>query len=125
MSYTNLGSVMKSLEIQKGGFKVTKEAKVTQYGWTEIEIMDLAKMMPLKIVGIQEMEESEIFLLDMNSFYLTSNGGIMKRKGPDGREWFEVRATTGYSYIVDCCLDQANLIFKGPGYNAIIHSISY
>jgi hypothetical protein len=125
MSYKHLGSILKALEVQKGGFKVTKDPKASMYGWTEIEIMDVAKGMPLKVVAIQEMSDSEIFLLDMKSFYLASNGGIKKRKGPDGREWYEVRATTGYYYIVDVCLDQANLIFKAPGHNAVIHSISY
>jgi hypothetical protein len=127
LSFKHLGSILKALEIYKGGYKVVKEPKssTTMYGWMEIDIMDLATGNTLKIVGIQEMEDDVIMILDLKSFYLASNGGIKKRKGPDGREWYEVRATTGYYYIIDVCLDQANLIFKAPGHNGIIHTISY
>ncbi len=124
MSYKHLGSVFKSLEVQKGGYKVTKDPKASMYGWTEISIADLATGNNLEVVACQEMSDEEIFFLDMKSFYLASNGGIRKRKSPDGKEYYETRNTTGFTYIVDMSL-ASNLIWKNPGHNSVLHTISY
>lgn len=123
MSFKHLGSVMKLLETQKGGYKVTPTTqKASQYGWTEIEITSVKGA--LKIVGIQEMPDSRIVFLDPKALVFASNGMFQKRKSPEGNEFFEVRATTGYSYIVDICLF-GELIVKAPGNCGIIYSISY
>lgn len=121
MSFKHLGSVMKLIETQKGGFKVTPTAQsASVYGWTEIEITSVKGA--LKIVGIQEMPDEQIVFLDMKALVFASNGMFRKRASPDGIEYFEQRATTGYSYIVDVCLF-GELIVKAPGNCGIIHSI--
>lgn len=122
MSFKHLGSVMKLIETQKGPFVVTKAPNASLYGWTEIEITSVKGT--LKLVGIVEMDDDVIFYLDMKSFKFYTNGGFRKRAAPDGREYFEVRATSGYAYIVDCCLF-GEMGYLNPSHNAVIYGISY
>jgi hypothetical protein len=122
MSFKHLGSVMKLLESQKGPFSVTKQPSASIYGWTEIEITTVKGT--LKLVGILELDDSEIYFLDKSSMKFYTKGGFKKRMSPDGKEYFEVRATSGYSYIVDSCL-WGEMVYLKPGHNAVLHSISY
>lgn len=123
MSLTNLGHVMKVVEASKGAFNVVPNSqKATQYGWTEIQIGSVTSQ-PLKFVGVQEMEDDIIMLLDWRGWKFYSNGFFRKRKSPDGIEYFEVRATTGYSYIIDVCLF-GDLVCLRPSYQGIMYGIS-
>jgi len=123
MSYKHLASVMKLLETQKGGFKVTPTTQnASLYGWTEIEITSVKGA--LKLVGIQEWADSSIVALDLSAFKFYSNGMMKKRQSPDGKEYFEVRGTTGFSYIVDvACFGE--LVCLKPSTCGVLHSISY
>lgn len=123
-SYKHLGSALKILEVQKGGFVVTKAPKMSIYGWTEVEIAQVATGMPLKLVGIQEFDDDIIAMVDWKNITFRTNGGFKKRKSPDGKEYFEVRATSGYSYLVDVALF-GEMEYSKPGQNGIIYSISY
>lgn len=121
MSYKHLGSVMKVLEAQKGAYHIDPTGtKVSAYGWTEIDVLGVKGR--LTVVGIQEMDDDWIGLIDMRSFMFYSNGFFQKRKGPNGNEYFEIRATTGFSYIVDSCL-AGDLVCIRPSYSGIIYSI--
>jgi hypothetical protein len=123
MSYKHLGSIMKLLETQKGGFKVTPTAqKASVYGWTEIELTSVKGA--LKLVGIQEWADKTIAFIDPSAFKFYSNGMMKMREAPDGKKYFEQRATSGYSYIVDICLF-GELVCLKPSACGIIHSISY
>lgn len=122
MSFKHLGSVMKLLETQKGPYVVTKSPNASIYGWTEIEITSVKGT--LKLVGILEMDDDVIFYLDMKAMVFRTRGGFKKRSAPDGREYFEIRNTTGYAYIVDQCLF-GELEVNKPGHCAIVYSISY
>jgi len=120
MSFKHLGRVMKLLETQKGPFVVTKQPSASLYGWTEIEITSVKGT--LKLVGLVEMDDDVIFYLDLKTMVFRTRGGFRRRKAPDGKEYYESRATTGYSYIVDQCLFGA-LEVNAPGHNAVMHSI--
>lgn len=121
MSFKHLGTCMKLIETQKGSFKTTATAtKASLFGWTEIEITSVKGT--LTIVGIQEMDDTEIMLIDWSALKFYSNGFFQKRKSPEGREFYEVRATTGYSYIVDICLF-GDLILHAPSKCGILYSI--
>lgn len=122
MSFKHLGSVMKQLENQKGPFVVTKQPSASIYGWTEIEITSVKGT--LKLVGIVEMDDDVMFYLDMSTIKFRTNGGFKKRSAPDGREYFEIRNTTGYAYVIDCCLF-GELEHSKPGNNAIVYGINY
>jgi hypothetical protein len=123
MSYKNFGSCLKALEIAKGAFNVKPMAKNTNvYGWDEVEVGGFAGV--LKLVAIQEMDDDIIYFLDLSTIKFYSNGGMRRRKGPNGNEYFEVRATTGFSYIVDNCLF-GDIVVQEPKKNGIMYSISY
>lgn len=123
MSYKHLGSVMAVVEASKGAFKVTPNTeKASLYGWTEVTIHGVYGA--LEVVGIQEMSDSEIFFIDWRALAFHSNGMFQKRTAPDGKQYFEQRATTGYSYIIDICLF-GDLVLQRPNYCSVVYAISY
>ena len=124
MSYKNFSTVLKIVEASKGAYNVVPDSKkASQYGWTEIMIGSVTSQ-PLKFVGIQEMDDDIIIYLDWRALKFYSNGFFRKRKSPDGIEYFEVRATTGFQYIVDVCLF-GELVLQRPSYCGIMFGISY
>lgn len=123
MSYKHLGSVMKYVETQKGPFKVSaNQTSVSMYGWTVIEITSVKGT--VKIVGVVECPDDVIYLLNMKSWKFHSNGMFQKRTSPDGNQFYEVRTTSGFYYLVDICL-MGELVCSNLVSNAIIYSISY
>lgn len=125
MSLKNFGSCMKAVELQKGAYKTLPNTmKATEFGWSEIQIMSVTGEL-LTLVGVQEMDNDVIFFLDLTSMKFYSNGFFKKRVDPDdGKEFYTVRNTTGYQYIVDiCCF--GDLVVHRPGVNGILYSISY
>lgn len=123
MSWTNLGYCMAAIENSKGAFNVVPgTTKASPYGWMEITIGSVTKGM-LKLVGIQEADDDVIMFIDWRAVKFYSNGFFQKRKGPNGNEYFEIRATTGYQYLVDiCCFGE--LVVQRPSYCGILHTIS-
>ena len=114
---------MAVVEASKGAFNVQPGSmKATQYGWTEISIGSVTSQ-ALKFVGVQEMEDDVIFLLDMKAMKFRTRGGFRKRMSPDGKEYFEVRATTGFQYIVDACLF-GEMEYRGIGQCAVIYAVA-
>lgn len=123
MSLRNLGFVMKVIEASKGAFNVKQGSqKASQYGWTEITVGSVTNQ-ELKFVGIQEMDEDIIMFLDWRAATFYSNGFFRKRKSPDGIEYFEIRATTGFQYIVDICLF-GEFVLKRPSYCGILFGVA-
>lgn len=123
LSLRNFGFVMKVVEASKGAFNVVPGSqKATQYGWSEIQIGSVTNQ-PLKFVGVQEMDEDIIMFVDWRGWKFYSNGLFRKRKSPDGIEYFETRATTGFSYIVDVCLF-GELVCLRPSYQGILYGVS-
>ena len=124
MSYKNIGSAIKAIEASKGAFNVQPGSnKASQFGWMEVEVGSVAKG-ALKLVGVQEADDDIIMFIDWRALKFHSNGFFKKRVSPDGKEYFEIRATTGYQYIIDVCLF-GELVVIRPSYCGIIHSISY
>jgi hypothetical protein len=124
MSFKHYANCLKLIETQKGAFKVTPvgEQKVTQYGWSEIKIMGVQGSMTL--VGIQELDDSEIFFLDMSAFKFLSNGMFRKRTAPDGKQYHEIRTTSGYAYLLDISLYGELQVHK-PTSCGIVYGINY
>ena len=124
MSFKNFANIMKKIETDRSPYKVRPDSrKATAYGWEEIDIMSVAGDR-LKIVGIQECPDDKIMFMDWSAVTFRSNGLFRRRKSPDGKEYFEVRSTSGYSYLLDMCLF-GELEVRKPGNCGIIHSISY
>jgi len=121
MSYKHLGNIMKIVEASKGAFKVAPNSmNASLYGWTEITIVGVRGV--LTVVAAQEMDDDIIMLLDFRALKFHSNNFFQKRTAPDGKQYYEVRATTGYSYFVDIGLF-GDLVLNRPSYCGIIHSI--
>lgn len=125
MSYKHGGSVIKAIEDKTNGhanWNISSEGKKASiYGWDEIVISSVKGS--LKVVMIQEMDNDVIFMLDMASMTFRSNGFFRKRKNPQtGAEYFEVRNTAGFQYIIDTCLFGELEVTK-PGNNGIIYGI--
>jgi hypothetical protein len=124
MSYARFGTVMKIVEASKGAFNVVPNSmKTSQYGWTEISVGSVTSQ-SLKYVGIQEMDNDIVIYMDWRAAKFYSNGFFRKRKSPDGIEYFEVRATTGFQYIVDVCLF-GELVLQRPSYCGIMYGINF
>jgi hypothetical protein len=120
VSFKHLGSIMKILETQKGSYRVTKDAEANLYGWTTITIGSVKGN--LNIVGLQEMDDDIIPIVDWSSMKFATNGFFKKRTGPNGNQYFEVRNTTGYQYLVDVCLF-GEMAYPKVGQNGIIYSV--
>lgn len=124
MSYTNFASCIKRIEASKGAFNVVPNShRAQQYGWTEVEVGSVAKG-ALRLVAVQEADDDIIMFLDWRALKFYSNGFFKKRRSPDGIEYHEDRATTGYTYIVDMCLF-GEIVVHRPSYCGILHSIDY
>ena len=126
MSYKHFGSILKLIENKSNGaanWQITVEdKKASLYGWDEVVINSVKGK--LTIVGIQEWDDDVIALMDMKSMVFRSNGFFQKRKSPEGVEYFEVRNTSGYQYIIDISLF-GELEINKPGHCGIIYGISY
>lgn len=121
MSYRNFGYVMTILEAGKGAYHIDQTSmKVSAYGWQEVAVFGPKGRVTL--VAIQEMDDDNCMFLDLRALKIYTNGGFRKRSSPDGIEYFEQRATTGYSYIVDVCFF-GDLVLQRPSYCGILHSI--
>lgn len=122
MSYKHLGSVMKVLETSKQAFRQASDTKQSLYGYTTIEIVGVKG--GLEVIGVHEMDDDIILGLDLKGIKLHSNDFFKIRKSPEGLMYHTLRATTGYSYIVDLCF-YGELVVSRPSHQFIIHTISY
>jgi hypothetical protein len=124
VSYKNFGSIMKVVEASKGAFNVVpKSTDAAVYPFDTITIGSVTGQI-VEIIAVHEADDDVIMFLDMRAMTFYSNGFFKKRIAPDGKEYFEVRNTSGYQYIIDICLF-GDLVLKIPAYCGIIHSISY
>lgn len=124
MSLKNFGSCIKSCEVSKGAFNVVPgSAKAEQYSWKEIVIGSAGGDL-IRLIGLREMDDDFIPIIDWRGIKFHSNGFFKKRTAPDGKQYFEDRFTTGYVYIIDICLF-GEFTVNRPSYQGIIHSISY
>lgn len=123
MDFNNLGAIMTILEQDKGPYHIDqKSMKVSAFGWTEITIIGVKGK--LTVVGINEMDKDFIMYLDMRAVKFHSNGMFRKRIAPDGKQYYEIRTTAGYFYLLDMSL-YGELILNRPSYCGIMHSIDY
>lgn len=121
MSYRNLGWVMAAIETQKGAFKVSPvTSKASLYGWDEIVLTSVKGN--LTIIAVQELRDDVIMFLDMSAFKFITNGFFKKRTAPDGKQYYEIRAASGYSYLLDMCLF-GEFALHAPTKCGIMHSI--
>jgi len=122
MSYKHFGSILTQLESTKQAFNVVPESRKTSvYGWQEVMIGSVSGEL-LKCVAIQEHADDNIKLLDWDGITLYTNGFLQRRTAPDGLQYHAIRATSGYSYILDHCM-MGDIVVTNPSKQLIIHSI--
>lgn len=122
MSFRNWGYCMKSQQIEKGAYKVVGEPKKAEYGWWETTIASTKSGEALTLVAVQEMDDDIIVAFDPGSVKVHSNGGVKKHKTPDGNEFYVVRNTSGYQYIIDIVF-RGDAVWYGPTRNGILFGI--
>lgn len=122
MSYLRLGYVMTLLEQQKGAYHIDqKGTRVNAFGWTEITIFGVKGR--LDVVGIQEMDDDYMLFLDLRAMKIFTNGFFRKRINPDGREYFEIRNTSGYQYVIDLCMF-GDIVLLRPSYCGVLYGLT-
>ena len=120
MSFKHLGNVMKQLETARE--YTISDTKADVYGWTEISVVGVKGQ--LKFVGVQEMDDDVMHILDWRSVKMHTNEMFERRTSPEGKSFYEIRTTNGYKYIVDIRM-YGDLIVNKPSHNGIIYGINY
>lgn len=120
MSYKHLGTAMKLLESGAGAYRHV-ETKASVYGYTEIVVIGVKGQ--LTLVGVHEMEDDIIYLLDWATMKLHSNGGFRKHVDPDGNNYYTVRAEDGFKYLCDIAF-YGEFIVHSPSRNGVIYGIT-
>lgn len=120
MSYKHWGSIMKILETDKGAFRQASDMKASEFGWDEVEIG--SPRGKLTVVATQEMDNDWIAFMDLSAAKIYSNGFFKKRQDPDGKEYFTIRGSSGYQYIVDLCFF-GDLVLEHPSRCGVLHDI--
>jgi len=121
-SYRIQNLVKKLLESQKGSYHINQTSdKVQSYGWRSISILGGDR--EVELVALREMDNDYMVLLDPSAVKIYTDGGFQKRENPDdGRSFYEVRATTGFYYLVDVAY-MGDLVLEKPSTCGIIHSL--
>lgn len=126
MSYNTLSYALAQLEEGAGGTTYGRQftagdSKVNAYGWTEIAVSGFGGTITL--VGVHEMDDDAIYMMDWRSLKLFSNGFFERRQAPDGKEYYEDRAPTGYRYVIDTRF-YGELVLSKPSHCGIIHGLT-
>lgn len=131
MSFKHFGAVLTTLENgagtsgaigQKGLFNIMPGSrKINVYGWQEVMIGSVTGEM-IKLVAVQEKSDKTIHCLDWKTIKLYTNGFLQRRTAPDQKQYFEVRSSSGYAYILDHCI-MGELAVINPSRNLIIYNI--
>lgn len=120
MAYQHMANAMKQLDTQAGPFTHTRQPRADKFGWTEISVVGVRG--ELKLVGVQEMDFSEIFFIDWNALKLCSNGMFRMQRDPEGKLYFAVRNTTGYEYLVDSVFYGEQIVYR-PNSMGVLYDV--
>lgn len=127
MSHKLLAGVMSSLQNglvsgtnSQGPQYFLKDTKASLYGWTEIEVIGVEGS--LKLVGVNEMEDNTVKILDWRGIDLHTNGLFERHKDLNGNEFYVDRTEDGYKYICDVRMF-GELVVSRPSYQGVIYGI--
>jgi len=126
VSPKNYAAIKIALEAYKGQyFTEPGNAKANAYAWKEITVGSKAGDM-VTISMVPELANDIIPCVNWDSMVLASNGFFKFHEDPQAPgklKYFEERATTGYTYIVDIAF-MGDLINICPESNSIIYNVS-
>lgn len=120
MSHKRINHIRAVLEEAKQPYKRADQDKAGVYQWEEITVF--SERGQITCVGIYEMDDDWIGIIDKRALKIHSNGFFKKHQQPDGNEYFTIRGSEGYQYIVDICFF-GDMVLKAPSICGIIHSI--
>lgn len=128
MSYKNLGHAMKALEgglvgnqsATQGRRYSAGDTKADVFGWTEIQVTGISGS--LKLVGVQEMDDDIVYMMDWRSVKLHSNGFFERRTAPDGKQFYETRSASGYQYVIDTRF-YGELVVSKPSHCGVLYNV--
>ena len=127
MSMKLLAGVMSALQSglvsganSQGPQYFLKDTKASLYGWTEIEVVGVEGS--LKLVGINELEDDTVKIIDWRGIDLHTNGLFERHKDLNGDEFHIERTPDGYKYITDIRMF-GELVVTRPSYQGIIYNI--
>lgn len=119
ISFDNYQYIVNSLETNR---RFSASDLQAGYGFSSCKITGPSGA--LKVTALREMDNDIALVVDWNSFKLAGMKFFESVKSNrSGESFFEVRETTGYSYIMDIAF-YGNLIFHHPSYNGIGFGIS-
>lgn len=120
MSYKHYSACLRLLEANSGAYKNINE-NVDFAGYSEIVVGGVAGS--IKLVGIREMDDDWIPLLDPQYLdFHTQKQPFTLMKSPEGISYFTKRATTGYTYIADIRL-RGDFLYRAPYTAGVIYNI--
>lgn len=108
----------KSLELDR---RYSVADKAAGYGWRKVSV--IGNDGEMEIVGIRDMDDTEIFILDWSSMKFFGSHFFDRKRHLNDQEFFLVRAATGYQYLVDIRF-YGDLVVHAPSYNGVIYGIT-
>jgi hypothetical protein len=119
MSFKNFKNAVKTPELNRNYEASDKSAG---YGFNSVTLLGNEGTMTL--TGVRDMPDDKIYILDWNALAFHGDKFFERKRHLDGNEYFLVRNTTGYEYIVDVKF-YGDLVVHRPSNCGVIHSISY
>lgn len=117
VSYGIFKNISQSLEANRN--YVTSDKKAG-FGFRSVSIMGVDG--DLTITALRDMPDNVAYIMDWSALKFHGSRFFDRKRHLNGDEFFMVRATTGYSYIVDCRF-YGDLVVSKPSHCGIIHSI--
>ena len=92
------------------------------YGFRTINVVGPQGSMD--ITGLRDMDDDKMYIMDWDGWKFHGSHFFDRKRHKNGDEFFLVRNTTGYQYIVDIRL-YGDLICSAPSHSGVVYSISY
>jgi hypothetical protein len=119
MNFENFSNCAKALEVSR---QYTVTDKKAGYGWRTVSV--LGPEGEMDITAVREQEKDVMFILDWRALKFHGSHFFDRKRHLDGNDFYIVRATTGYTYIVDIRFF-GDLIVNAPSHCGIVHTIAY
>lgn len=119
MSLSRFKDCVKSQEVKK---IYNVENKKAGYGFASMELLGNAGSITL--TGVRDMPDDVMYVMDFDALMFHGDKFFERKRHLDGKEYFLVRNTTGYQYLVDVKF-YGDLIVHNASHCGVIHGITY
>jgi len=117
MSFDNFKNISTAIE---GDRRHSPTEKKSGYGFRSVTVMGPDSEMT--ITAVRDMPNDKMYILDWDAIKFHGHN-FFDRKRSNNEEFFVIRGTAGYQYVVDVAF-QGDLVVNKPSHCAVIHSIS-